>query len=135
MSINVRKETPAKIKELVFNLLDILKAIGIPVNNTDRKLERMAKACFLRTRDIIAFENANYGENISPGSYDDIRRQDLKLPIEAGVVVSSATANEQATNNPSRGYGLSIPFLPLLCQYGTAEWETAIAENSRGSAT
>ena len=152
MNIKVKKETPANIKELVFNLLDILKAIGIPVNNTDRKLERMAKAClavgkvtfsfndvlsskgcFLRTRDIIAFENANYGENISPGSYDDIRRQDLKLPVEAGIVVSSATANEQATNNPSRGYGLSIPFIILLCQYGTAEWETALAEFSESN--
>ena len=47
MNINVRKETPAKIKKLVFNLLDILKAIGIPVNNTDRKLERMAKPALL----------------------------------------------------------------------------------------
>lgn len=99
MKIKVQAKTPAKVRQLVFNLLDVFQKIGIPLDDTDRRVERMAKAClavgkikksfeeaiseendsFVRTRDIITFENENYGENISPGSYDDIRRKDLRL--------------------------------------------------------
>lgn len=146
MKINVQKGTPQKVKRLVMNLLDILDAVGIPMNQTERRLERMAKAClavgqirtdftetvsasenlFHRTRDIIIFENKYYGEHISPGSYDDIRRQDLKLLVEAGIVVNSSSTEEQATNNPSRGYAISEAFAKLLTFYGTEQWTTAL---------
>lgn len=147
MIIKIQTGTPTKVKNLVFNILDVFQLIGIPVDNTDRKLERMAKAClavgkikkdfseacsfedgFTRTRDIIAFENEYLGEDISSGSYDDIRRQDLKLLVEAGIVVNSSSTEEQATNNPSRGYGLSTSFANLLHSFGSSRWEILLNE-------
>lgn len=148
MQIKVIPSTPKKIERLVFNLLDIFNAIGIPVEGTNRKLERMAKACltvgqirqtfkeavssneglFSRSRDIIAFENQYYGENIADSSYDDIRRQDLKLLVEAGIVINSASQEEQATNNLSRGYALSPAFKELLRNYGTSKWNSALEQ-------
>lgn len=148
MNINLKKNTPNKIKTLVYNLLDILGTIGIPLDSSDRNLERMAKAClavgriktsfreaisssennFLRTRDVIEFENKFYGENISPGSYDDIRRKDLKLLVEAGIIENSSSANAQATNNPLRGYALSRNFVELLHNYGLSSWEDKLNE-------
>lgn len=147
MKIKIQTGTPTNVKNLVFNILDVFQLIGIPVDNTDRKLERMAKAClavgkikkdfseacsfedgFTRTRDIITFENKNFGEDISPGSYDDIRRQDLKLLVEAGIVVNSSSTEEQATNNPSRGYGLSTSFANLLHSFGSSKWEILLNE-------
>lgn len=146
MKIKVQSGTPTNIKKLVFNILDILQMIGIPVDNTERKLERMAKAClavgkikkdfseacsfedgFARTRDIIDFENKNFGEHISSGSYDDIRRQDLKLLVEAGIVVNSSSTEAQATNNPSRGYGLSKLFANLLHSFGSPQWNDTLS--------
>lgn len=146
MQIKVTQTTPKKIEQLVFNLLDIFAAIGIPVEGTDRKLERMAKACmavgqvkktfkdaissdegvFSRSRDIITFENQYYGEKIADSSYDDIRRQDLKLLVEAGIVINSASQEKQATNNPSRGYALSPAFKELLHNYNTPNWESSL---------
>lgn len=143
MNITLRKNTPRRIKILIYNLLDILESIGIPLDSTDRGLERMAKAClavggiknsfrdavscrdnnFLRTKDVIEFENKHYGESISPGSYDDIRRKDLKLLVEAGIIESSSSSNAQATNNPIRGYALSHDFVELLHNYGLSSWE------------
>lgn len=147
MIIKIQTGTPTKVKNLVFNILDVFQLIGIPVDNTDRKLERMAKAClavgkikkdfseacsfedgFTRTRDIIAFENEYLGEDISSGSYDDIRRQDLKLLVEAGIIVNSSSTEEQATNNPSRGYGLSTSFVNLLHSFGSSRWEILLNE-------
>lgn len=74
MKIKIQTGTPTNVKNLVFSILDVFQLIGIPVDNTDRKLERMAKAClavgkikkdfseacsfedgFTRTRDIITF--------------------------------------------------------------------------------
>lgn len=147
MQIKVLDSTPAKIKKLVYEMLDILSSIGVPVKNTDRKLERMAKACmavgqikkafkdaassedgvFLRSRDIISFENAHYGEKIADSSYDDIRRQDLKMLVESGVVLSSSSKENQATNNPSRGYALNPSFAYLLRQYKTNNWDDALS--------
>ncbi len=148
MHIKTIKTTPANIGKHVCRLLDIFEAIGIPIENTDRKLERMAKACmavgqikrsfneakssedntFLRSRDIIAFENKYYGENIADASYDDIRRQDLKLLVEAGIVLNSSSKEEQATNNPSRGYALSPAFAKLLRCHNTGLWQKSLEE-------
>lgn len=148
MRIKVQAKTSAKVRSLVYNLLDVFQKIGIPVDGTDRKVERMAKAClavgkikksfaealseendgFVRTRDIISFENENYGEHISPGSYDNIRRKDLKLLIEAGIVINSSSKENQATNNPSRGYALSKSFVELLYSYGSEEWDMRLSE-------
>lgn len=129
------------VERLIFTILDVLKELGIPMDGiTDRRKERMAEAClavagikksfteatsegrYLRTRDIISFMNENYGENISSGSYDDIRRKDLLLLVQSGIVVNSSAIDEQATNNPMRGYSVSTAFASLLCSFGTPSW-------------
>lgn len=137
------------VKNCIFDLLDILQDVGIPFDGlTHRRLERMALACmavgqiktslaeaqsieagvFYKSRDIINFENENYSENISSGSYDDIRRKDLNFLVEAFLVVKSSSIAEQATNNPTRGYALSDDFSKLLHMYGTDSWDVALRE-------
>jgi len=39
----------------------------------------------LSTREIISFWNEHYGEKMSSGSYDDVRRKDLIYLVEAGL--------------------------------------------------
>lgn len=147
MKIEIKKGTPLKIKKMVFNMLDVFKYIGIPLDGSDRSLERMAKACmavgqiksnfsealssddghFLKSREIIAFENTHYKERIADSSYDDVRRKDLKLLVESGIVVNSSATVDQATNNPSRGYALIPAFTELLHNYGTDKWSNSLA--------
>lgn len=79
--------------------------------------------CFLTTREIIAYENENYGEHISSGSYDDIRRKDLLLPVQAMIVLNSSSFDTQATNNPTRGYALNPLFADLIKYYGSFQWK------------
>lgn len=127
-------------------MLDILGEVGIPLNETPRRLERMAMAClavghiksnfqeaksaddgcFLITREIITYENTHYREEISSGSYDDIRRKDLLYPVQAGIVLNSSAFDIQATNNPTRGYALNPLFAKLLKSYGTLHWKTEL---------
>lgn len=48
--------------------------------------------------------------------------------VEAGIVVNSSSTEEQATNNPSRGYGLSTSFANLLHSFGSSRWEILLNE-------
>ena len=146
MEIKLTGEKTNKVKKLIYSMLDILGMVGIPLNETPRRLERMALAClsvgkiksnfqeakssdddcFMTTREIINYENNNYGENISSGSYDDIRRKDLLYLVQAGIILNSSTFDPQATNNPTRGYALNPMFTQLLKCYGTQEWESKL---------
>lgn len=131
----------------VFDVLGILKEVGIPLEGlTDLRLQRMAQALmaigdiktsfkevksvkdavYLRTREILKFENDNYGENISPGSYDDIRRKDLKLLVLGNIAINSSSIESQATNDGSRGYCLSDEFADLLRAFNTSNWNEAL---------
>lgn len=144
MKIELTGKKTKEIRKLIFSILDILVQIGIPLSGkTDRRLERMAEVClavgkiqttfseatssdcgiFSKTRDLISFMNQHYGENISSGSYDDIRRKDLVLLVEAGIVLNSSFIDKQATNNPMRGYALSPHFVHLLKVYDTSLWK------------
>ncbi len=142
MEIKLTAGKTAMTKKLIFSMLDILGDVGVPLDGTPRRLEKMAMAClavggiskslaeaksaddghFLTTREIIEFENRHFGEHISSGSYDDIRRKDLLMPVAAHVVLNSSSLDPQATNNPTRGYALSPLFADLLRKYGTPSW-------------
>ena len=147
MKINITNNVPKKIAKNIRIILSILEEVGVPLKGlTDLRLQRMAEAClaigqikdklteaksvkdgvFLRTREILKFENEHYGENISPGSYDDIRRKDLKLLVLANIAINSSSVKATATNDSSRGYCLSDEFAALLKVYGTEQWQESI---------
>jgi hypothetical protein len=137
------KSTP--VQQIINEALAILEQVGIPMNKTERALERMA-ICFLavagvtkdwsdakddtnlKSRAIITFVNEHFEENISSGSYDDIRRKDLKLLILADLIENSGVNKGSATNDPTRGYVLQSDFRKLLVSYKTDNWDKNLAE-------
>lgn len=149
MNIKVTDNVPQKVAQNIKIVLGILKDVGIPIDQlkTDLRKQRMAEAClaigsivdslseaksvkdnvFRRSREILQFENAHYGENISSGSYDDIRRKDLKLLVLGNIAINSSSIESKATNDSTRGYCLSDEFATLLREYGKPNWESALA--------
>ncbi len=132
------------VQKTINEALEILESVGIPMNTkTERGLERMA-VCFLavagvtkdwkkakenanlKSRDIINIVNKNFDENISSGSYDDIRRKDLKLLVLADIVINSGVNKGSATNDPTRGYALHPDFKKLIVTYKTDTWSNAL---------
>ena len=134
---------PAVILKIINEALEILECVGIPFEKkTQKGLQSMAMAFLavagvtkswkeakgqkenrhLKTREIIKFVNENYKENISPGSYDDMRRKHLKLLVLADLILNSADNPTAATNDPTRGYTLSNDFKSLVSFYNTKEW-------------
>lgn len=145
MKTYISKSSKSKaIQKIVNEALDILESVGIPMNTkSERGLEKMA-LCFLavagitkdwsmakdssnlKSRDIIHFVNQNFEEKISLGSYDDIRRKDLKLLVLAELVVNSGVSRGSATNDPTRGYSLDPDFKHLIVNYRTKLWPEAL---------
>lgn len=131
------------IQELINTALYILDTFGIPIEGTPRRLERMAIAFLasgdiktkkdlsktkdlnsgfaLKTREIINYVNEHFNENISSGSYDDIRRKDLKLLTIAEVVLQSSP--NSATNDSTRGYTINPTYAELIRNFGEKNWE------------
>ena len=76
----------------------------------------------LKSRDIINFINTNFMEEISMGSYDDIRHKDFKLPVVAGIIIASANKPGSARNDPTRGFSLSPEYLEIIRSFGQENW-------------
>lgn len=149
-----KSNKPPRIRILLNEALEILEAVGIPVSSrTPRGLERMAMCMLavagvkssnswakakglnegrvLKTREIIRYINEHFDEYISSGSYDDIRRKDLKLMVLAGLIINSAENPNAATNDPTRGYALEPSFKKLVTNFKTAEWTRRLMEYSQ----
>jgi hypothetical protein len=145
----------ANVKQLINEALDILHQAGIPIaGKSTRATERMAMAFLavsgvtqnwkealgasgsrrLKTREIISFINENFEEKISSGSYDDIRRKDLKLPVVAQLIINSGDKG-RATNDPTRGYALDSTFEKLIISYKTNNWDKYLKEFLKGRQT
>jgi type II restriction enzyme len=131
------------IVKLINEALEILESVGIPVNEKSLRGQVKMAMSFLavagvtknwkqakslkdsremKTREIISFINEHFEEKISPGSYDDIRRKDLKLLMLAELIVNSGKNPKAATNDPSRGYSLETEFRELIIHFNTQEW-------------
>lgn len=80
----------------------------------------------LTSRQIIVYVNSHFEEDISPGSYDDIRRKDLILITAAGIILKSANNPDASTNNPTRAFALSPTYSPIVRSYGTDGWESDV---------
>lgn len=142
------RDKDAATQRLVNEALDVLSGLGVPLTDlSPRRLEKMAMAFLavlgvtaskgwrsaadrdsgrsVTTREVIAFINDSFGESISPGAYDDIRRKDLLLPVEAGIVVP--TRPDAARNAPSRGYALEPELGEVVRAFGTDEFDSRLA--------
>ena len=84
----------------------------------------------LTTREIIGFWNKHYEENVSSGSYDDVRRRDLKYLTIAGIVSPSVADPSASTNDPTRRYAIVPEARELLRSFGKESWKEAV-ENVR----
>ncbi len=142
---------PPKLAKLFNEALFILSKLGIPLDGlSPRELEKMAMTFLavadvkrsgdwskarvragkdtLKSREVIAYLNEHFGESISLGSYDDIRRKDLKMPVVAGIIIASANKPNAARNDPTRGYSLSPEFVEIIRRVREPGWADEVEE-------
>ena len=152
--INSRTFNPKSdaIKLLIRQSLQIISALGIPVDDlSERQKEKMAMAFMavgdvhtsagwkkikdsnndyaVTTRNIIQYDNTYFEEHISSGSYDDIRRKDLARLILATIVVNSKPGSN--TSNPTRGYKINSEYSRIIKNYGQSDWFSQVSAFNR----
>ena len=142
------RSKPRKLQELINESLFIIENFGIPLNSlSPRMKEKIALNLLaladmnirkkwnqakdidknqLKTRDILSYVNKNFHEKRSMGSYDDVRRKELK-PLVLAEIVEKSKPNS-ATNDSTRGYGISKEYGELIRKFGTKEWENSLAK-------
>lgn len=152
-----KKISRPKSKKTIRRILDgihILQALGLPIDSMTERRKARASMAFLAvadlspqngwpkakstvdghrltSRQIINYLNSNFEEKISSGSYDDIRRQDLKDAVLADIIIKSAIDPTADTNDPTRPYALTPEAAAVVRTYGTAAWKSALETYSK----
>lgn len=141
------------IEKKIDEALKILRGLGVPVDGmTPRRRRRVALALLalanmkpdtpwkeasvfdghdswkLTTRETITFWNSYWGEAVSPGSYDDVRRRDFIFLKTAGIVLAAVGNPDASTNNPTRRYGVNPDAAKALRDFGAKAGEDAATE-------
>lgn len=148
------KTKSPRVRRVVNEAIEILQSLGVPLAAATDRQREMSAMCFLAvagvthsadwpsagrhpgpplgTRQIIDFINKHFGEEISKGSYDDIRRKHLRSSVLAGLVRQSAAKPDAAPNDPTRGYGLNPEYLPVISAFGQSGWAALAAKFMEG---
>lgn len=136
-------------RQIINEALHVLSCLGIPFSDlSERRLEKMAMAFLavidlrsgkawgdakswsdgraLKSRDIITYINKHFDESISSGSYDDIRRKDLILPVTAGIIQKSVENPNAARNDPTRAYALASEYSQIVKSFGQKDWNVRV---------
>lgn len=141
------------VEKRIKEATEILRKIGLPIDGmTVRRQRRLALALLalanmkpdtpweeasvfegpaswkLTTRETIDFWNEHWGEKVSSGSYDDVRRKDFIYLTTAGLAFARAGNPNASTNNPTRRYGINPDAAMLLRAFGTEAGDEAAAE-------
>ncbi len=141
-------KTPA-VNRVINEALRVLSRLGIPLQGVSDRNRALMAMCFLavadvrqssdwsqakahdgkrvlKSREIIQYLNQHFGEKISSGSYDDIRRKHLVLPVAAGIILRSANDPNAPRNSPTRGYALETSYASVIQTFNSSAWEVAV---------
>lgn len=144
---------PSAAERKTAQALRLLEIVGFPTENRTPKMKARLARIFLalcdlrpgdpwkkaavwrgkdswalRSRDIIRFLNKHYGEHISEGSYDDIRRKNLQYLTAAGLVLASPGRPDAQPNDGTRTYAVHPDAAMLLHAFGSSQWKAAVAD-------
>lgn len=147
---------PLPVQRIINEMLFLLSSIGIPVHRlTPRRMEKMAMAVLaladvssseqwpeakdlsnshhLTSRDCINYINSHFGEQISSGSYDDVRRKDLVWPLIRELVIPSKEVADE--NDGTRGYAINPAYSSILRSFGKDNWNEIVKAFMSGRPT
>lgn len=138
------KPKSPSVRRVINEAVEVLQAFGVPLVSATHRQREMSAMCFLAvagvthsadwqsagshpgpplgTRQIIDFINKHFEENISRGSYDDIRRKHLRGAVLSKIVIQSASNPNAAANDPTRGYGVSEEHVQIIRAFGQIGW-------------
>lgn len=117
LRIPIDEMTPRQKEKTAMALL----AVGDVKKSSEwKKIKDSRKPYAPTTRKIIDFYNRYLEEDLSSGSYDDVRRKDLKYMLVCEIVRQSSP--EANSNDPTRGYQINPEYARIIRNYGQTDW-------------
>jgi adenine-specific DNA-methyltransferase len=81
----------------------------------------------IRIHDILIFIQEHYGKQYAENTRETIRRQTLHQFEQAGITVRNPDNPLRPTNSPKTVYAIADDALKVIKNYGTSNWESAVA--------
>ena len=81
----------------------------------------------IRIHDILIFIQEHYGKQYAENTRETIRRQTLHQFEQAGTTVRNPGTPLSPTNSPKTVYAIADDALKVTKNYGTSNWESAVA--------
>lgn len=133
---------PIKAKKKVDEALVMLKSLGLPrAQQNERSALTLLALLDLRPETLwseagsplrgitqmMDFFAAHYGKRYAPNSRETVRRQTVHQFLDAGLIVANPDDPARPINSGKNVYQIEAGALGLLRNYGTGEWEAALA--------
>ncbi|MDR3692078.1 MAG: BsuBI/PstI family type II restriction endonuclease [Fimbriimonas sp.] len=76
---------------------------------------------------IMTFAKNKYAKEYAPNTRETFRRQTMHQFVEAGIALQNPDNPKRAVNSPAFVYQIEPNTLQLLRQYGSTDWDKALA--------
>lgn len=123
VSLNSANFTPRRLERIA---LVFIAVAGVTDTSDWSEAKDYKDSYYSTTRDLIKYINEHFGENVSSGSYDDVRRKDLKPLVQRRIVVPTKEA--AASNDPKRAYALNPEYSIYVRSFGSTNWDIRVEQ-------
>lgn len=140
---DVQSPNPIAAKQKIDEALAILKALELPRGQLNERSALTLLALLglepqaawaeagnprMGITPIMDFCRDHYGTKYAPNTRETFRRQTMHQFVEACLAVPNPDLPDRPVNSPKWCYQVEPKALKLLRSYGTAHWDTTLAE-------
>ena len=135
------KEDPLAAQRKIDEAIDILKALGLPRGQHNKRsaltllalldLEptgswSIVKQPLIGITPVMDYIRDHYGHQYAPNTRETIRRQTMHQFVEAGLAIYNPDDPQRPVNSPRACYQVSDEAVAAIQRYGTKNWKDAL---------
>ena len=135
------KEDPLAAQRKIDEAIDILKALGLPRGQHNKRsaLTLLAlldlkptgswssiKQPLMGITPVMDYIRDHYGHQYAPNTRETIRRQTMHQFVEAGLAIYNPDDPQRPVNSPSACYQVSDEAVAAIEHYGREDWKDAL---------
>ncbi len=141
-----RKEQQARIQKKIEQVLEVLKALGLPRQQQNERSALTllsllglkpddewadAQAPLMGITPMMEFFAEHYGKRYKPNTRETVRRQTVHQFLQAALIVLNPDEPARSTNSPNAVYQIESSAVKLLRRFEKPDWPRKLEEYLR----
>jgi len=141
--LDMQEPASTSIQAKIHESLDILRSIGVPDEQQNRRSAltllalvnvkpddewSTASGPLRGISEMMEYFSAYYGITYKPNTRETVRRQTIHQFWQMGLVTHNPDKPDRPTNSPYYCYQISEPFLRLVRTYASPSWNNALTQ-------